>query len=159
MKALMMTMLIAVSTVASAAITPFSLQWMNGSGMYSSANTPNGVFVIEAYFLNCPYCNQNAGNVNALAAEFSSNTRVQVLDVGIDRMDSQYATWIAKHKPNHPVLKDANRTLIRQLGTSGYPTTYVVDGATGNVVYETSGVWEADTKEEIRDSINELLTK
>jgi peroxiredoxin len=142
------------------AITPFNLPWMNatsGTGVnYSSAERPNAVFVVEAYFLNCPYCNENAQNVNDLAAKYSAESRVQVLDVGIDRKDSQYATWISRHNPNHPVLKDASRELIGQLGTTGYPSTYVID-CHGEVTYKHVGEWEAADIGEISAHIDEAL--
>jgi peroxiredoxin len=163
MKALMMSLVIAVVTsVSSAAIQPFELPWMNSAGgvtVYKSATLIDPIFVVEAYFLGCPYCNQNASNVNDLAEAYKNEPRVQVLDVGVDRQDSQYASWIQKHKPNHPVLKDANKVLIRQLGTTGYPSTYVIDGRTMTVVYDTDGVWGSDTRDDLRNAIDTLLKK
>lgn len=139
-------------------VSPFELPWMNHQevgALYRSNDYPTGIFVVEAYFLGCTYCNQNAPNVNALAAEFASQTRVQVLDVGIDRNDSDYDTWIFRHQPNHPVLKDEDRVLISQLGTTGYPSTYVMD-CKGRVVAKTVGVWNADMKHRIRTAVNQL---
>ncbi len=141
------------------AVSPFELQWMNHEvkgTMYKSADHRQGIFIIEAYFLNCPYCNDNAAKVNEMAEKFANEPRVQVLDVGIDKQDSQYATWIAKHRPNHPVLKDANRTLIKQLGTSGYPSTYVID-CHGKVVAKTSGAWDLNHELTILYAVEELL--
>lgn len=144
----------------SLAVSPFSLPWMNGddSPTYNSADHASGVFVVEAYFLGCHYCNENAPNVNALAEKFSGNDRVQVLDVGIDRSDSDYETWIAKHSPNHPVLKDASRELIKQLGTTGYPSTYVID-CKGNVAYKSSGTWSASKKQAIENAVQKLASE
>lgn len=158
MKQLVLGLALTLSAVASA-VSPFRLQWMNHATpgtFYDSADHPEGIFVVEAYFLNCPYCNYNAPNVDDLTDYFANEPRVQVLDVGVDRMDSQYQTWINKHKPNHPVLKDANRTLIRQLGTSGYPSTYVID-CKGTVHYKTSGQWNATKTQAIKETISELL--
>lgn len=148
-----------VTSATSFGITSFSLPQMNHAvpgTLYNSADHKDAVFLVEAYFLNCPYCNDNAPNVDALADSFANEPRVQVLDVGIDRNDSQYKTWIQKHKPNHPVLKDASRTLIRQLGTSGYPSSYLID-CNGKVRHQTSGVWSMAKETGFKDKIAEVL--
>ena len=164
MKFVVPALLLASSSVASAlTVTPFSLPWMNSTttprGNYVSADHTNGIFVVEAYFLGCPYCNENAQNVNDLATAYENESRVQVLDVGIDRSPSQYDEWIRRHSPNHPVLMDASRTLIRQLGTSGYPSTYVLN-CRGEVVYTgEGGPWEAAEKAAIKAAIDGLLAQ
>ena len=106
-----------ISVSAFADIAPFSLPWMNQSprDVYKMENHPNGVFVLEMYFRTCPYCNDNAPNVDRLSADHAGEPRVQVLDVGIDRNDVDYDRWIQAHHPNHPVLKDANRVIAGEL--------------------------------------------
>ncbi len=141
------------------AVSAFELPWMNhehGVGTFKSKDHPNAVFVVEAYFLGCHYCNENAQNVNDLASKYANDPRVKVLDVGIDRSDSQYKEWISRHRPNHPVLKDANRKLVGQLGTSGYPSTYVID-AKGKVLTKTSGSWESSDKVQLQNAIDAAL--
>lgn len=138
---------------------PFNLPWMNSAKAgttFSSVDHPAGIFVVEAYFLNCPYCNTNAPNVDELVDKYANEPRVHVLDVGVDRSDSDYQSWISKHRPNHPVLKDSTRKLIGKLGTAGYPSTYVID-CRGNVVKETSGEWNSSTRQEIQSAIDALL--
>jgi peroxiredoxin len=150
---------ILASTFAEArSISPFSLTNMNASprAAYSSAEHPYAVFVIESYFLDCPYCNDNASNVHDLAEEFADESRVQVLDVGIDTQDVKYDRWIQRHQPKHPVLKDASRVLTRELGTTSYPSAYVVD-CNGEIVYSTRGVWTQSAKAQIRQIINDRL--
>jgi len=159
MNRVILGMLALVASTASFGITSFSLQQMNhpvAGTMYNSADHKDAVFLLEAYFLNCPYCNDNAPNVDALADSFANEPRVQVLDVGIDRTDSQYATWIKKHNPNHPVLKDDKRVVIRQLGTTGYPSSYIVD-CTGAVRYQMSGVWSMTKEAGLKDKISAIL--
>ncbi len=148
-------------TYAMTVTLPFELPWMNGGATattYKSSDHSNGIFVVEAYFLGCPYCNNNAPAVNKLAQKFASEKRVQVLDVGIDKNESQYKEWIKRHKPNHPVLNDANRKLIRQLGTQGYPSTYVLD-CKGNVVATTEGQWDAEAQADLEEAITNQLSK
>ncbi|NBY18742.1 TlpA family protein disulfide reductase [bacterium] len=138
------------------AVSPVELPIMNGSGgNYKMTDHPEGIFVVEAYFLTCPYCNQNAPRVNALASMFANDSRVQVLDVGVDRDDASYATWIKKHNPNHAVLKDSSRKLIKQLGTSGYPSTYVIN-CQGKVVESTEGAWGYAEEEAIIAAVEKL---
>lgn len=156
---LWLTLVVSFITLsARAEIKPFELPWMNESNAktYSSETHKGGIFVIETYFLNCPYCNDNAPAVDALAQKFSDQSRVQVLDVGIDKSDAQYQTWIERHHPNHPVLKDAKKELISQLGTTVYPSTYVLD-CEGNVIYQSQGTWNEEKKEAIERTIEWLL--
>ncbi|MBM4304300.1 MAG: TlpA family protein disulfide reductase [Deltaproteobacteria bacterium] len=158
MKSCMMVMALALAFLGQSliAVQPVELTQMNGQGgIYKMADHPQGIFVVEAYFLNCPYCNYNAPNVNALADKFANDPRVQVLDVGVDRDDASYKTWIKKHNPNHPVLKDSSRKLISQLGTSGYPSTYVIN-CKGQLVEKTEGEWGAAEEEAIVSAVERL---
>jgi peroxiredoxin len=161
MNRFLLSVLVLASSASSFAVSSFSLPQMNHATpgtMYNSADHKDGVFVVEAYFLNCPYCNDNAPNVDDLADAYANEPRVQVLDVGVDRSDSQYKTWIAKHNPNHPVLKDDKRQLIRQLGTTGYPSSYVVD-CQGTVRYKTSGVWNMTKEAGLKSAIDKALSE
>jgi peroxiredoxin len=158
MKALVLFLFVSASAMATT-VTSFTLPWMNSNptgGTYKSTDHPNGIFVVEAYFLNCPYCNDNAANVDALADQYAGNPRVQFLDVGIDTADSSYTEWINRHHPTYPVLKDAKRTLIGQLGTEGYPSTYVID-CKGNVVAQTEGEWGGEETQTIKNGIDQLV--
>lgn len=157
MKKLLLSTLLVLSTT-SFAVSDFDLRQMNAAGNevnFNSAEYPNAVFVIEAFFNGCHWCNVNAPNVDALAADFANNTRVHVLDVGIDRSDYQYQDWIRKHNPNHPVLKDAERSLIGQLGVSGYPTTLVIHQ--GQVKFRTSGSWSSADAKRVREAVISAL--
>ncbi len=135
-------------------VRPFSLPWMNGEGAptYNSSQYPSGIFVVEAYFI------KNAPRVNKLASDYKNEARVQVLDVGIDTSDLDYSMWIDQTEPNHPVLKDANRVLISQLGTRAYPSTYVLD-CKGNVIANTVGAWNMAMATTIRQAVDKLLSE
>lgn len=149
-----------VATANDTSLLPFSMKWENHATrgtIYNSADHTNGIFVIEAYFQACPACNANAQNVNDLATDYANEPRVQVLDVSRDRRDSDYAAWINRHKPNHPVLNDSALNLIRKLGTTGYPSTYILN-CKGEVTYFSDDVWTEAGKAAIRAKINELLT-
>lgn len=138
----------------------FELPWMNSTdtdATYKTSDYPGSVFVLETYFLGCPYCNDNAPNVDALAEEYGFDMRVQVLDLGIDQQDSQYEEWIRRHEPNHPVVKDVGRKIVRQLGTRAYPSVYVVD-CKGNVAYSHEGEWDSSVKSAIRSKVKSLLS-
>lgn len=141
-------------------IPHFQLPWVNAASesgsVYKSQEYQDAVWVVETFFLGCPYCNDNAPNVNALKNHFKNDERVQILDVGIDKADSDYAEWIRRHKPNHPVLKDANRALVRQLGTTTYPSTYVLDKNL-NVVFKSAGVWSSKTEAQIKTAVEKAL--
>jgi peroxiredoxin len=156
-----LSLLSAHAIFAMAAIRPFERRWMNHedtNAVYRSADHPKGVFVIESYFNNCGYCHQNAPQVDALAEKFATEPRVQVLDLGIDRKNSDYEVWIEAHHPNHPVLHDGDRLVTSQLGTTGYPSTYVVD-CRGTVALETVGVWSSDVRARIEQTVRSLLAQ
>ncbi|NBX76083.1 MAG: TlpA family protein disulfide reductase [Proteobacteria bacterium] len=140
----------------------FQLPWMNAQGegviSYNSQEYQDAVWVIETYFLGCPYCNDNAPKVNSLQNYFKNDERVQILDVGIDKKDSDYAEWIRRHNPNHPVLKDSARLLAKQLGTSVYPSTYVLDKNL-NVVFKSSGDWSSKVETQIKDAVEKALER
>lgn len=159
MKQLLLALICALFASTAFGVDTFELPWVNNAVTdlkYKSADHPNGVFVVEAYFLGCPYCNDNAPNVNALADKYRKEPRVQVLDVSRDCRASDYRTWISRHKPNHPVLNDCSKKLIGQLGTRYYPSVYVID-CHGDVVYDHVGVWNGEVKREIDQVISGLL--
>ncbi len=140
-------------------INHFSLPWVNSessNATYSRQEWQDAVWVVETFFLGCPYCNDNAGNVNDLQNYFKNDGRVQILDVGIDKNDSSYEEWIRRHQPNHPVLKDASRVLIRQLGTTSYPSTYVLDKDL-KVIYKATGIWNSKVEAQIKSSVEKAL--
>ncbi len=145
--------------IYAAKVNPFSLPWMNQTepgNMFNSADYSSGIYVVEAYFLTCTYCNNNAPQLDEVSQLFSDEWRVHVLDVGVDRTDPEYQDWIDRHHPNHPVLKDAQRKLIQQLGTSGFPSTYVLD-CKGNVRFSTSGEWGDEEKRGVISAVRRLL--
>lgn len=137
-------------TLAPAEPIHFSLTDMQpAGGMYDSAGQAGKPIVIEFYFESCPYCNQNAGNVKSLAAEWHGE-KAQVIEVGVDCDRSDYDKWIRRHAPIVPVLKDCDGdSLAQRLGVSSYPTTIVLD-KNHNRVYATAGVWSAAKKQKIR---------
>lgn len=154
----LVSMLLLVSGSAFA-VSDFDLPWKNRGSLdpqtWNSASYKNTVYVVEVYQLRCPPCNTNAANVNSLAAEFKSNSKVQVVSVGLDQDDNSYVSWISRHNPNHPVLMDAGRSLSRQLGVASTPTAYILD-CNKNVKWQHSGVWSAETVNTIRSTISSL---
>ena len=133
------------STAASAASIPmyeFPLKNSDSRDVYKMSEHQNGVFVFEAYRLSCGYCNENAPAVDALATQYASNPRVQVLDLGLDTNDADYAEWIARHEPNHPVVQDTGRRVYNALRTSsGVPQVFVVN-CKGEMVGNHVGTWD-----------------
>lgn len=130
--------------------------WMNArepGAVYSMADHQDGVFVFEAFSLNCSWCNKNAPNVDALAEEYKDNSRVQVIDLGIDSANSYFTRWIQTHKPNHPVLKDEGRSVYNTLKTeNGIPQVFVVN-CHGEMIDNIVGYWSANEKARIRRAI------
>ncbi len=144
------------------AIEPFSLPWMNHETpgtLFNTNDYPDGIFVIHPYFIYCPVNYELEPKVNELASDYASEPRVHVLDIGVDKKDSDYEKWIDRVKPNHPVLRDSERTVVQALGITQYPTTIIFDGS-GNIHYRsTPGVWSKTEEEKIRGTIDWLLQK
>ncbi len=136
--------------------------WMNGPSrdarysLSADANR-NKVHVIEAYGISCSWCNRNAPQVDALATEYISNVRVQVLDMGLDSADRDYARWIQMHAPNHPVVKDEGRVVWQALmQENGIPQTFVV-ACDGQLIGATIGYWGEEEKNTLREAISRAL--
>lgn len=145
------------SNALAASISPdTSFPWMNAreaGATYNMADYPNGVFVFEAFSLNCSWCNKNAANVDALADKYKDNARVQVVDLGIDTSNSYFTRWIQTHKPNHPVVKDQGRAVYNALKTqNGIPQVFVVD-CNGTMIDNIVGYWSSTEKSRIDRAI------
>lgn len=153
------TGLFASSALASK-IAPSSFPWMNAGQAgtsYNMADHPNAVFVFEAFSLSCSWCNKNAPNVDALASKFKDNSRVQVIDLGLDTSDSNYTRWISTHKPNHPVVKDVGRKVYNALQVeNGIPQVFIVNcrGEREDVVV---GYWGDAEKAQVEAAVNRAL--
>ncbi len=143
------------------AVGPFNMKIMNaeagGPEYFNSEDYSEGIFVVEGYFNNCPYCHNNAENVDALAEDFMENENVFVLDVGYDCSTRDYSSWISRHNPNHPVLNDCGGTnLLNPLGISSYPTVKVLDCHL-DVRFSHTGTWDSSVRQEIRQVIDNLI--
>ena len=148
------------TTLATSAMAfePFEMPWVNGEqdSVYRMDDHPNAVYVIEFFANYCGPCNQNAANVEAMATFYKNEPRVQVLDVGIDSRDSEIATWIRNHRPNHPVLKDVGQTVYRSERFQYIPAAVVAD-CNGVVKYRVESTWTSSVKTKIKNAVNTLL--
>lgn len=147
------------SSAPAVALTPFTLPWVNHpfpGTSYSSADHPNSIFVIEFLANFCSSCNANATKVNELATVYLNDSRVQVLDMSIDRNDREIAAWIRNHQPNHPVLKDIDRLIWNQVGEQYIPTVVMID-CQGQERFRHTGEWDEQTILQIRALIDDLL--
>jgi peroxiredoxin len=141
-------------------VESINLKWMNADSadaVYKSDDHKSGIFVLEFYQDSCGPCNTNVSNVHTIAKEFKDESRVQVLDVGIDSSPSKYKNWIRKHSPIHPVLMDQGGKLFRSLGMSATPTMVILD-CNLNEVHRAVGGWAGSRMDTIRGVINGQLT-
>jgi hypothetical protein len=144
-------------TAMAAGIDPANtkLPWMNstdGTAQYVFGDH-NKVHVLEAYGLNCSWCNKNAPQVAAMAADFANDAAVQFVDLGTDQRDQDYVRWIQAHHPAYPVVKDVSRTVFNLLRTEdGIPQTFVLN-CKGELVDSTIGYWGEGEKATIRAAI------
>lgn len=159
MRSILVSAILLFASAASAASIPmydFPLKNSDSRDVYKMSEHKNGVFVFEAYRLSCGYCNENAPVVDALATEYAANARVQVLDLGLDTNDSEYAEWVARHNPNHPVVQDTGRRVYNALKTSnGVPQVFVVN-CKGEMVGNHVGTW-AGAESRIRGFVERAL--
>jgi hypothetical protein len=134
--------------------------WMNGparDSRYDMAASGNKVHVFEAYSISCAYCNSNAEQVQALATEYGDNARVQFLDLGLDSADRDYTSWINRHQPTYPVVKDVGHAVWNALKQeNSIPQTFVVD-CRGELVDYTIGEWGNAEKAQLRQAIATAL--
>ena len=140
------------------ALEAFDLQRMNGetaTERFVSADKRAAIYIIEAYFYNCPYCHENAPIIEAIATEFKDNPRIHVLDIGRDCRNSDYSRWIAQHKPGHPVLNDCNKEVINQIGVTGFPTTVAYD-CWGRERFKSTGVLNSAKQNQLKELIKQM---
>jgi hypothetical protein len=124
---------------------------------YRMADHPNSVFVFESYRLRCSYCNENAPAVDALATKYAANSRVQVLDAGLDTSNADYQSWINRHKPNHAVVHDIGRKVFDALKTvNGVPQVFVVN-CKGELVGNFVGSWGNEGREKVEADVEQAL--
>ncbi len=124
--------------------------------VYKMTDHKNGVFVFEAFRLSCGYCNDNAPVVDQLASDYASNPRVQVLDLSLDTVDTDFAEWINRHHPNHPVIQDTGRRVYNTLKqANGVPQVFVVN-CKGMLVGGHVGTW-GGAESHIRGLIDRAL--
>lgn len=163
MKKFLLAAVIAVSSSSAfaATISPFNLPWVNNPArdtIYKTTDHADGVYVLEFFANFCGACNENAANVDELATAYGDQARVQVLDMGLDSSDREIASWIARHQPNHPVLKDTGRGVWGQVGSQYIPTVVITD-CHGAEKFRFVGVWDAGTKATIHSTIDALLAQ
>lgn len=137
-----------------------NLPWKNAQGpesVYKMGSQPNRVHVVEAYSINCSWCNKNAEQVQALAQDLASETRVQFLDLGLDARPADYTRWISSHTPTYPVVQDVGQRVWKELKQDdGIPQTFVLD-CHGDLVGSTIGYWGEAEKNALRDAIAKAL--
>ncbi len=161
MKKFILAAIIAASSTSAFAISPFNLPWVNNPArdtIYKTSDHADGVYILEFMANFCGACNENAGNVDELATMYAGNARVQVLDMSLDSNDREIASWIARHQPNHPVLKDVSRTVWREVGSQYIPTVVITD-CRGVEKFRFTGVWDAGTKATMKSTIDGLLAE
>jgi hypothetical protein len=150
--------LISTSALAQTAFDPSTVEfpWKNGPTRDATIDLNdlgNSVFVFEAFANFCGACAENASNVDALATEFADDDRVQVMDLGLDDSEREYAAWIRAHNPNHPVVEDVGEAVWNSLSQSNYiPQVFVTD-CEGTLLYSHVGGWNRTVKNEIRAAI------
>lgn len=161
MRLFLASLLLAAAGVAQAASVPTNLEFplKNGAAgeVYKMADHPNSVFVFEAFGLNCPYCNDNAPNLDKLTNDYKSNPRVQVLDLGLDSQASYYVEWIRRHKPNHPVVQDVSRRVFGALSTEGSIPQVFVANCKGALVGKYVGSWDSSAARYVRGLVDKAL--
>lgn len=153
-----------VSSFAFGVTMPFELPWMNhetAGTTYKSADHPQAVYVLEFFANFCGACNDNAPTVDRYVEKYKDQPNVQVLDTGVDKSATEYASWISRHKPNHPVLN--GRLLWDELkavyGFRFIPQAVVMN-CKGEVLYvPEAGTWSLSVTKEMDRVIAEELAK
>lgn len=126
----------------------------DGGKVFDFKKHASTIFVIEAYFLNCPYCQRNAPAFHDLAARFEMYPNVKFVEIGRDCRDWQYRQWIQTTGATGPVLNDCGgRKFLNKIGVRSYPTTLVVN-CHGEVVLKSVGLWNSNTVTQIETSID-----
>jgi thiol-disulfide isomerase/thioredoxin len=124
----------------------FSATVLNGNGgTYNSTDEAGKALVLEFYFDSCPYCNENAPNVDPLATAYPG----QVVEVTVDCRQSEWNDWISNHHPVAQMLNDCSNTLSSYYGVDSFPTVIALD-STHAQTFSYVGVWDESTTDQLK---------
>ena len=138
----------------------FQLPIFDGDGnsqIYDSRDHPEGIFVLNFYAYHCCYSKANTSNFINTEAEYASEDRVHVLDIGLDRDDTLYARWQSHFDPQYPILMDKTSILFNRFkSANGIPLNVVAD-CNLNPVFASRGPLNDSGLKEMKNAIDQLL--
>ena len=148
-----------LSTVALAA--PHKFTRMNGPNVGQEYSTDdfkgqNVVYVYEFYSNGCGMCNQNAPELALLQETFKDRPEVQILNVGLDRNQSDYDAWRRKHGDQVQVVKDTYK-VADTFSFRFIPQVYVLDCNLNIVLDFPPNVWSSSDHQAIQKVIEDTL--
>jgi peroxiredoxin len=113
------------------------------------------IIVLNFWFINCPPCRSEIGELNHLVDSFKSNDKVIFIAVALDTK-SQLQEFLESTPFKYTII-DNGRFIADQFGVKAYPT-HVIVNPDKKVYFHTMGL-APNTVYWLKKSIRELLTK
>jgi peroxiredoxin len=168
--AMMVVMLLLVSTVALAASTQppqvgnslpemklpkpadsgdLKYLGLSGSGTFTADQVKAQVLIIQIFSMYCPYCQKDAPNVNRFFGLIENNPKlkgkIKILGIGVGNTQFEVNTFKKKYKVEFPLVPDADFQVHKIIGEVRTPYFIVVKLKGANkpeVVYSRLGAHE-----------------
>lgn len=158
MKKLILTLLVACSTVALAQqkIPSVSVKSMDGKTVDASTiNNDGKPMVISFWATWCKPCVRELNAINDMYVDWQEETGVKIVAISIDdsRNSARVKPFVTSKGWDYPIYLDPNSELRRAMNVNNIPHTFLINGD-GEVVWEHNGYMPGD-----EDHLYELITK
>lgn len=87
------------------------------------------VLLVELFSIYCPYCQNDAHNVediDALVSKMGLTKRIKIIGIGVDNTDAEIEMFKKRFVVSFPLFPDAGGFIHENLGSVGTPFFYVL---------------------------------
>lgn len=106
------------------------------------------ILIIEIFSMYCPYCQREAGNVNALYGKIAKNPKlksaVKIMGIGAGNSDFEVDLFRKTYKIAFPLFSDGNFAMHAKLGEVRTPYFFAVlpkSGGGNRIIYSKLGTF------------------
>jgi thiol-disulfide isomerase/thioredoxin len=122
---------------------------LSGSGTFTVDQVAAQVVIIQIFSMYCPYCQNDAPNVNRLFSLMENNPslkgKIKIIGVGVGNSQFEVNTFKKKYSVEFPLIPDGDFKIHKIVGEVRTPYFIVVklkSGAKTDVIYSRLGAQE-----------------
>jgi thiol-disulfide isomerase/thioredoxin len=129
-----------------------------GAGLYGALpDTAGKVALVDFWASWCAPCKASFPAYSRLQADYAGKGLV-IVAVGVDESPSEFAAFVARHRPLFPTVHDTQHKLVAAVQVPTMPTSYLIDRS-GKVRFVHPGFHGDATERELRSEIDSLLAE